>query len=183
MVTLATLWLPIVLSAVGVFILSFLVWNVLPWHRNDFAAVPREEEARRALQGLDAGQYNLPHVADRADLAKAEVQEKFTEGPVAFLVVLPNGLPNLPKSLGLWFAFSLVVGVVAAYVAGRTLPAGAEYLEVFRITGTVAWVAYGWAYVQESVWFGRPWSFSFKMIWDALLYALVTAGVFGWLWP
>lgn len=183
MVTLASLWLPIVLSAVGVFILSFLVWNFMPWHKSDFGQVPREEQAREALQGISPGQYNVPHVADRNDLAKAEVQEKFNEGPVAFLVVLPSRMPNLPKSLGLWFVFSVAVSGVAAYVAGQTLPAGNDYLEVFQITGTVAWVAYGWAYVQESIWFGRPWSFSLKMIWDALLYALVTAGVFGWLWP
>lgn len=183
MVTLVSLWLPIVLSAVGVFILSFLVWNVMPWHRRDFAGVPKEEQAREALRDLPPGQYNLPHVADRSELAKAEVQEKFREGPVAFLVVLPKGLPNLPKSLAIWFVFSLAVSTVTAYVAGRTLAPGADYLEVFRITGTVAWLAYAWSYVQEGVWFGRPWSFVGKMLFDGLLYALVTAGFFGWLWP
>lgn len=183
MVSVITLWLPIVLSAVGVFILSFLVWNVMPWHRSDFAAVPREEDARSALKGLSAGQYNVPHVPERSDLAKAEYQEKFNEGPVAFLIVLPNGVPNLAKSLACWFVFSLVVSVVAAYLAAWSLSAGADFLDVLCMTGTVAWLAYAWAYVQEGVWFGRPWSFVFKMIFDGLLYALLTGAVFGWLWP
>ena len=87
------------------------------------------------------------------------------------------------KQFVLWFLFSVIVGVVCAYVAGRTLAPGTDYLQVFRVTGTVAWVAYGFAYVQEGIWFGRPWSFVFKQLFDALLYALVTAGAFGWLWP
>ena len=183
MITLAALWLPIVLSAVAVFFVSFVVWNFMPWHRNDYTGVPQEGRVRGLLKDLSPGQYNLPHVADRKDLGKPEVQAKFDEGPVAFLIVLRKGVPNLGKSLAVWFVFNLAVSVVAAYVAGRTLSAGVDYLEVFRITGTVAWVAYGWAYVQEGVWFGRPWSFVGKMLFDALLYGLVTAGFFGWLWP
>lgn len=183
MVTLAALWLPIVLSAVAVFVLSFLVWNVLPWHRSDYSGLAQEEQAREVLKDAAPGQYSIPHTADRGDFDKPEMQEKFKEGPVAFVTVFPRGLPNLPKSLVLWFLFNLAVGVMVAYVAGRTLAPGTEYLQVFRITCTVTWLAYGWAYVQEAIWFGRPWGVAIKYLFDALLYGLVTAGFFGWLWP
>ena len=39
------------------------------------------------------------------------------------------------------------------------------------------------AVVQDAIWFGRPWSSAWKVLGDALLYGLMTAGVFGWLWP
>ena len=72
---------------------------------------------------------------------------------------------------------------VVAYVAGHTQPAGSVYLVVFRVTGTVAWAAYGLSHVSEAVWFARPWSGILKQLFDALLYGLVTAGAFDWLWP
>lgn len=183
MVTLAALWLPIVLSAVAVFFVSFLVWTVLPWHKRDFAELPDEGAARRALEGVPRGQYNVPHLSSRAELGEPEAQRKFEEGPVAFLVVLDNALPNLPKSLVQWFVFNLAVGVMAAYVAGRALDAGAALPTVLRFTCTVSWLAYGWAYVQEAVWFGRPWRHVVKQLVDGLIYGLVTGAIFGWLWP
>ena len=45
----------------------------------------------------------------------------------------------------------------------------------------MAFVAYGMAYVQESVWFGRPWSATIKTFLDALIYACLIGGAFGWL--
>lgn len=185
MVSIGALWLPILVAAVLVFVASALVWMVLPHHRNDFQGLENEEEVRSALAAGDVspGQYHIPHAADREAYRSPEMQEKFAAGPNAFLTVLPRGTPDMGKQFTLWTIFLLVVGGVCAYVAGRTLPPGAEYLEVFRVTGTVAWVAYGFAYVQEAIWFGRPWSFVLKQLADALAYALLTAGAFGWLWP
>jgi len=79
--------------------------------------------------------------------------------------------------------YYLLVSIIVAYVAGHVLPAGTPYLQVFRVVGTVSWLAYGFGVVPESIWFSRPWSSTFKQIFDALLYGLVTAGTFGWRWP
>ncbi len=68
-------------------------------------------------------------------------------------------------------------------MAGRTLAPGTDYLTIFRVTGAVAWMAYGFAVIQDAIWFGRPWSSVIKTLFDAFVYALLTAGVFGWLWP
>jgi hypothetical protein len=112
-----------------------------------------------------------------------EFQAKVTEGPVVFMTVFPNASFAMGKQLALWFVYSLVVSIFAAYLASRTLQAGADYLQVFRVTGTVAFAGYGLALLQRSIWFGQSWGTTAKSVFDALIYALFTAGAFGWLWP
>lgn len=185
MVPLGSLWLPILLSAAAVFVASSVVWMLLPYHEADFRELPDEEAVRDTLSSpkVTPGQYHVPYTPDREASESAETQRKFEEGPVAMITVVEDGPPSMGKQLVQWFLYAAAVGLVTAYVAGRTLPPGAEYLEVFRVTGTVAWLAYGGAYVGDAIWFGRPWKFSLKMVFDALVYGLLTAGTFGWLWP
>ena len=185
MVTISSLWLPILLSAASAWVTSFLIWVVLPHHKKDFKPLPDEDAARKALtpQNLEPGQYNIPHVVSMAALKEPENVKKFEEGPAGFFFVAPKGLPTMGKKMLISFAHNLAVGVIVAYLASRTLGAGAEYLSVFRIAGTTAWLAYGAAYVSDAIWFARPWSAIAKFQFDALLMGLVTAGFFGWLWP
>ena len=184
MVSLASLWLPIIISSIFVWIGSALVWMVFPHHRSDFKQLPDEEAARSGIgPDIAPGLYNIPHIADWSEVKKPGGEKKFTDGPVGFLTVLPKGVPSMAKSLSFSLVFYLIVGVVVAYVAGRTMGLDSEYLAVFRISGTVAFIAYGFASIQDAVWFGRPWSQIAKLLFDALFYAVLTAGVFGWLWP
>lgn len=182
-VSLASLWLPIVLSAVAVFILSSLVWMVFPWHKKDYRGVPNEPRAREALRDATPGMYIIPYCADRKDMQKPEHQKKLEEGPVAWLIVMPKGQPGMSRMMVLWFLWSVFVSFTAAYLASETLPAGVEYLKVFQVVGVTAWLAYAWAHVSDGIWFGRPWGNVATHLFDGLLYALVTAGFFGWLWP
>jgi hypothetical protein len=77
----------------------------------------------------------------------------------------------------------VVVEIFAAYIAGRALSAGAPYLHVFRFAGATAFVGYSLALWQMSIWYRRAWSSTIKATVDGLIYALLTGGVFGWLWP
>jgi hypothetical protein len=183
LVSIPALWLPILLSAVAVWLVSFLVWAVLPWHRNDYGPVPDEEALRAALKDAPAGAYNVPHLPSRKALEEPEHRKKFEEGPAGFLILAPKGVPAMGKPLVLWLVWNLVVAVVVAYLAGRTLVPGTDYLQVFRVTSTLTWMAYSFAAVQESIWFWRPWSLTCKQFVDALLFGLITGGFFGWLWP
>ncbi len=175
------LWLPILVSAVVVWIASALVWTVLPWHKSDYAKTGDEAGVRAALKGLRPGFYNVPHSSDQKDLKTPEMQQKFADGPLAFITVLPNGLPSMGRSMGLMFVYFVFVGVLCAYVVSRTTGPDASYLEVFRIAGTVAWIANGVGHIPDSVWFGRPWWHTAKSMFDGLIYGLLTGGVFGWL--
>lgn len=176
-----TLWLPILVSAAVAFIASSLIWMVFRWHNSDYARTSDETAVRAALQGESPGFYLLPYCMDPAEFKQADTQKKFVDGPQAYITVVPNGLPNMPPKLAGMFAFFLFVGVLCAYVVSRTLVPGAAYLEVFRVAGTVAFIANCIALIPESIWFGRPWRMTAKNVLDALIYGLLTGGVFGWL--
>ena len=176
-----TLWQPILLSAVLTFVAGAVIWMVMPWHKSDWSKVADEEGVRNALGAIAPGQYNLPHCPDQAAFKNPEMQQRFKDGPIAFITVVPSGLPVMGPKLGLMFAFNILVAIVCAYFVSRTAAPGADYLAIFRISGAVAFVAYGMAYVQESVWFGRRWSATIKTFLDALIYSLLTGGAFGWL--
>ncbi|MFC2084226.1 hypothetical protein ACFLS9_04140 [Bacteroidota bacterium] len=185
MVTIVSLWLPILLSAVVVWIASFVVWTILPHHKSDFKSFPDEESTRNSLkpQNLSPGQYNIPHVPSRESLKDEEFRKKFEDGPVGFFTVLPSKLPDMGKPMVQSFLYFLIVGFIVAYIASRTISGTADYLAVFRVVGTVTWLAYGTGVVLDSIWFGRPWGFTIKHLLDSLFYGLLTAGIFGWLWP
>ena len=112
-----------------------------------------------------------------------EVQEKFNKGPVAILTVFPNGLPNMGKLMPQQIAFFLLGCILVAYCATQVLAAGTDYLVVFRFVSTVSFLAFGWAVIPMSIWYGHPWPTTTKYLLDAVIYGLVVAGSFAWLWP
>lgn len=185
MAFLTELWLPIILSAIAVFIASSVIHMALTYHRSDYKKLPNEPRVLDSLrsEGLAPGNYFFPHATGPTEMGTPEMQEKFKQGPVGLLTVMPSGPPAMNKNLIQWFGYCLVVGIFVAYVASHTLAPGDSYLAVFRVTGTVAFLGYAGAHAQDSIWSGQPWSNTFKAIFDGLVYGLVTAGVFGWLRP
>ncbi len=185
MVSILSLWLPILLSAVFVFIISSVIHMFLNYHRSDYKALPKEEEVMASLRGFNIppGDYVMPCPKDAKDMRSEEFLEKRKQGPVAIITVWPSGVPSMTGQLIQWFIYCLVVGIFAAYISGRALEPGAHYLEVFRFAGTTAFLGYALALLQNSIWFGKNWSATSKSVFDGLIYALLTAGTFGWLWP
>jgi hypothetical protein len=179
-----TLWLPILLSAVIVFVASSIMHMVLPYHRSDYKKLPDEDKVLAALRPakLGPGLYIFPHCTHK-DMKSPEIAEKQKQGPVGTMTILKSGPPNMAKYLVTWFIFCVVVGIFTAYLTGRTLPSGTVYLAVFRVAGTVAFMAYGVGQVVNSIWMGQPWSNTIKHVFDGLVYSLLLAGTFGWLWP
>jgi hypothetical protein len=185
MVPISSLWLPIALSAVFVFVASSIIHMMLGYHKTDFRRVPDEDAAQSALRGLNIppGDYMLPYAATSAEMKDAAYTDRLNKGPVVIMTVAPPGPFAMGSLLGQWFGFSVLVSVFAAYVATRTLDPGASYLGVFRITATVAFVGYSLAQFHDSIWYRRSWSVTMKNALDGLVYGLVTGGTFGWLWP
>lgn len=184
MVSLTALWLPIVLSAVIVFVASSIMHMLLPYHRSDYRQLPDEEKVLAGLRaaGLTPGLYHFPFCSHK-DMKSPATMEKFKQGPVGMLTLFPSGPPAMPKFLGLWFAYSLIIGFFVAYLTGRTVAPGAPCMAVFRVAGTAAFLAYGVGNLSNGIWKGQPWGVVLKEVIDGLVYSLLTAGIFGWLWP
>jgi hypothetical protein len=96
---------------------------------------------------------------------------------------MSNGVPSMGGPLVKWFIFSIVVSVIAGYVASITIGTGAEYMTVHRVTSVVAFAGYALSGVSETIWYKRNCMTTIKNLFDGLIYGLVTGGVFGWLWP
>ncbi|HEV8148572.1 MAG TPA: hypothetical protein VGP61_00155, partial [Gemmatimonadales bacterium] len=172
--SLVALWLPILLSAVSVFVVSSIIHMLLPWHKSDYPAVPNEDKAREAIRalGIPPGDYMIPRPVTREDMRSAAFMEKVKQGPNLILTVLPSGPWSMGRNLTLWFVYAVVVGIFAGYLTSRALPPGAEYVEVFRFAGCTAFVGYVLALWQMSIWYQRAWSTTIKATFDGLIYAL-----------
>ncbi|CAN5720458.1 hypothetical protein BH23GEM9_BH23GEM9_12560 [soil metagenome] len=184
MVTLASLWLPILLSTIAVFVLSALVWTVLHIHDSEWPPLPAEDRVTQALKEANVapGQYYFPAAAKNA--AKDPAAAEFVRtNPGGYVYVSSENAKQMGRSIGLAVVFNFAVTIVVAYLASRTVAPGAHYLEVFRVVGTAGWLAYGAAHFPYAIWFSHSWAAAWKQLVEAFVYALVMAGIFGWLWP
>ncbi len=180
-----SLWLPGVVSAVAVWIVSAIVHMVLRYHRADYKRLPDEEAVGAALRKDNPGPglYFLPYCAEMSEMKDPAVRKKFEDGPVGFVTLRRNGMPSMGPSLAQWFLLCLLISFVTATIARHTLGFGTDGRVVFHITGAIAFVAYGFGYFQDSIWKGIPWSNTVRGLIDALLYGATTGLVFWCLWP
>jgi hypothetical protein len=185
MVSVTELWLPILLSAVFVFIASSVIHMVLGYHKGDYRKVPDESGVADALRrfNIPPGDYCLPRADSMADMKNPAFVEKINKGPVLLMTVLPNGQWAMGAQLTQWFLFSALVSVFAAYIAGRAVAPGGSYLEVFRFAGCTAFAGYALGAIPASIWYKKNWGTTLKSTFDGLVYGLLTGGTFGWLWP
>lgn len=184
--TLISLWLPILLSAVVVFVISSLIHMVIKWHAGDYAALANEDAVRAAIRAGNPapGRYVMPHCKDMKDMGSEAMLQKYREGPVGHFTLGPTGVPNMGKYLGMWFVWSVIVAAVAGYLAARVF--GLSHVPAHgaaKLVAAITFIAHGFGTVTESIWMMRPWSSSAKYLLDAALYGLGSGLVFLWLWP
>ena len=158
--------------------------TVLGYHWNDYRAVPNQGAVMDALRALKLppGDYALPKADDVRQMRTPEFKALYARGPVLLMNVSSGGM-SIGKNLVQWFVYLLVVGFCCAYIAGRELHPGTDYLTVFRLVGFTAFMGYSLALPQGSIWYRRNWRVTVVEMFEGLVYAGLTAGVFGWLWP
>lgn len=183
MVPVAALWLPVLVSAIFVFIVSSVLHMVFKYHNTDYVQIPNEDAVRAAIRGAKPGEYIIPYCADMRAMKSPEMQEKFAEGPVGRLTLRRAGPYTMGSSLVQWFVFSLVISLVVAALARHSVSPGATRHHIFAVVGIATWLAYSGSHATSAIWFGRPWSITLKEIFDGLVYGATTAAAFVWLWP
>src|ERR1051326_1954506 len=117
MVQLSQLWLPIVLSAVTVFIGSSIIWMALPIHKHEYKKLGDKEpavlDAVRSW-GLGGGMFMFPF-CDPKDRNSPQAKEKSAKGPWGVMM-----LRDKPWSMGplmaMWFINLLLISAVVAYI-------------------------------------------------------------------
>lgn len=185
MVALTSLIVPVLLSAVLVFVASSISHTLLPFHKADYGRVPAEDELMETLRrlGLPPGDYLFPRPGERKEMKEPAFQEKWKRGPVGLMTLMPGGGRPMGQTFGLWFVYCLAAGSFAAFVAARSLRAGASPREVFVLVAVVAAGAHVLALWPSSIWYGRAWGTTIRSSVDGIVYGLLTGGAFVWLWP
>ncbi len=185
MVFLLDLWLPILASAVLVFVASSVIHMALQIHRKDYGQLPDEDQVLDAMRSaaVGRGHYVFPYASCFEEMQSDEMSAKYQSGPVGFMTVLDPGPMQMGKSLVQWFLFTIVISIFIAYLTGMVYKAGTDSSQIFRFTATLGLLGYAMSYVQDSIWKGMKWSITAKFLFDGLVYALVTGATFAWLWP
>ncbi len=185
MITVTGLWLAILVSAVGVFIVSSILHMAIQVHKNDFKKIPGEESvlAEMRKHNIQPGAYMFPAAESMKDMGNPEMIEKYNLGPVGNMNILPNGMLNMGKSLLQWFLFSILISVFVAYLAVMGLNNATACMDVFRFTSAAAILGYAIAGIPESIWKGVGWGITMKFLFDGVVYGLITGSIFAWLWP
>lgn len=184
-VSLMQLWMPILLGSVLAWIASALIHMLLKYHNSDYRKLANEDDVAAAIRAGSPGRglHSLPHCKEMSELGEPAMQAKFVDGPVAFVTIFPSGLPQMGKLVGQQVIYFLIGCVLIGGCATLALAPGADYMSVFRFVAPVAFLAFGWAVIPFAIWFGHPWSMTAKYLLDALIYGLIVAGSFAWLWP
>jgi hypothetical protein len=185
MTSIGSLWLAILASSVLVFVASSVIHMASPWHKSDYPKYSREGDILDALRplALPPGDYFMPRPSSMAEMKTPEFVATMNRGPIVLMTVFPNGVTPMGPTLGKWFVYLVVVGIVAACVASTALPPAAPTGQIFRVVFGTAFAGYALGLWQLSIWYRRAWSITIKSTVDAIIYAALTGAVFVWLWP
>jgi hypothetical protein len=176
------LWLPILLSGVAVFFLSFLMHMVLPHHKSDWSPLPKEDETMSVLGDIPRGQYMFPHCPSPQAMKDEAWRKKYEDGPAGMVVILPRGPMSMGKALGVSLLFNIIISLFTAYVASMALPHIASSMLVFRVTSVVSFLGYAGALGWNVIWMGHAWTSTLKSAFDGAIYGIATGLIFVAFW-
>lgn len=179
------LWLPILAAAVLVYIASSLIHMVFKWHNSDYKQLANEEEVQAVLRkgAPTPGQYGIPRCTDMKAMRDEAMVKKYVDGPVGLLTVVNSGPPRMGGMLIRWFLYNLAIALIAAAIALQVYGVPGNAHAAAHLVGLVTFLTYAGGSVQQGIWMGKPWASVFKDLLDALIYGVVSALAFWWLWP
>jgi hypothetical protein len=178
------LWLPILLSAVAIWIISAIVWMALPHHKQDFIGLTDEDGFMDSIRrsGIKPGNYVFPDFRDREAMKSEKISKALEEGPVGHLSVWRTPLTMVSKLVGTFIVY-IVVSTLIAYLTRVALPGPAEFAKVFQIAGTAGILAYCFSSIPNALWFGSYKRTIVASFIDGIVYGHITGAIFAWRWP
>lgn len=179
----ALLWLPILVSAVAVFVLSAASHMLLPWRRDEFRGIPGHEAIQAVVKDLPPGQYLFPAGLDPRERGGKEWLARWAAGPSGWLTLVPREPIAMGRNMAQSMLAYLVVSFLTAYLATFALGAAPASFTVFRFVSTLGVLTYATGTSFTSIWYGRPWKAFAADVLDAVVLAFAMAAVFAWLWP
>lgn len=181
------LWLPILLSAGVIWVMSIIFGMALPHHKQDWIGLGDEdgfmEDLRR--RGIKPGNYLFPDFRSSEQLRSEKVERALKEGPVGHLSVWKTPVTMGDKMVGT-LVVHLVVCILIAYLTRIALPAASPpppFAKVFQIAGTAGVLAYSFSFIPNALWFGAYKRTIVASIFDGVLYGVVIGAIFAWRWP
>lgn len=187
MVSLANLWLPILVSAAAVWIASAIAWIVMPHHKGEHKPFPDEDAVLAAIRGQNVppGIYAFPDWDPSKSKDPAFIA-KMTAGAMGMVHVWPANAMD-PKTMGgkmiMTFSYCIIVSALLAYLGTMALPKGVEFMHVFRFIGTAGIMSYTLSRIPIDICFNTPRRNMIAAMIDGIAFGLITGAVFGWLWP
>jgi hypothetical protein len=184
MTPLVQLWLPVLVSAVVVFVASFLAWMVLPHHKKDIKTLPDEKALTDHLRKLNLppGTYMWPGCQPGQDMKSEEYCARYNAGPWGTMNVVGRK-PSFARNLVLTFLLYIVVSIFVGYVTSLAREPGASFLPVFRLAGATAVLGYCAGSIPGAIFTGKPGRFVLTDFIDGVVYGLLTGVMFGLFWP
>ncbi len=181
------LWLPILLSAAAVWVISIMFGMALPHHKQDWIGLPDEDGFMDSIRGsgIKPGNYLFPDFRGREAMKSVKVQKALKEGPVGHLSVWRTPVTMGDKLVGSFIVY-LVVSTLIAYLTRVALPGAAPpppFAKVFQIAATAGVLAYSFSFIPNALWFGAYKRTIAASIIDGVIYGLVTGAIFAWRWP
>jgi hypothetical protein len=184
------LWLPILVCAVAVFMCSFLVWAILPHHRDDWAKLPNEDAVRDDLKarGIEPGTYVFPKM-DKSSCNTPEGKAAWERAPAGVMTVFTK--PNMGANMAGTFVVMLIAAVLTGYLAWHVMgrdPVYAathykDFADRFQIVGSIGILTWCFSSLPNMIWFQAGKRSMVNGTVDGVLYGVVTGAVFSWLWP
>ena len=183
--SISQLWMPVLATAVFIFIASSLIHMVFKWHNADYKKLANEDDVRAAIRvGSPApGQYILPYCADMKDMQAEAMQKKYVEGPIGIITLRKACPPSMAMPLSLWFLYTIAIAAFAGCLAMQAFAGKANSPAAGHLVGVVSFLAFTGGSVQMGIWMGKPWGSVAKDVLDGLIYATIAALTFMWLWP
>jgi hypothetical protein len=178
------LWLPILLSAIAIWVISVIASMALPHHKRDFIDLPGEDGFMDYIRtsGIKPGNYLFPDFRGREAMKSEKVEKALKEGPVGHLSVWRTPL-TMGGKMAATFIVYLVVSTLIVYLTRVAIPGAAPFAKVFQVAATAGILAYCFSFIPNAVWFGSYKRTIVATFIDGIVYGLITGAIFAWRWP